>query len=221
MSFSVTEYQAEVLENELGETYVAEFPDGVTELAQYGIGLKSTSVYLSQFQLIPQARVQDLLKTQYGQPLAKGSVNNFNILAAGTLRDWNFKEWLLDQAVLSPVLHADETGTNINGDRYWIHCLCNESLTYFHVVPKRDQDAMERMGGLADLVGQLVHDHWKPYFFVRRQLNMEGNFFRQVCAVAFVSTDIERVGAASLTVAFHLTRFEERHRVGARRTKDL
>ena len=96
VSFNVTEYRAEVLENELGETYVAEFPDGVTELAQYGLGVKSTSVYLSQFQLIPQARVQDLLKTQYGLPLAKGSVNNFNILAARTLRDWDFKGWLRD-----------------------------------------------------------------------------------------------------------------------------
>jgi transposase len=164
VSFSVTEYQAEVLENELGETYVAEFPIGVTEPAQYGIGVKSTSVYLSQFQLIPQARVQDLLKTQYGLPLAKGSVNNFNILAANTLRDWDFKGWLRNQLFSSPVLHADETGTNINGDRYWIHCLCNESLTYFHVDPKRGQDAMERMGVLAKFGGQLVHDHWKPYF---------------------------------------------------------
>ena len=164
VSFNVTEYQAEVLENERGETYVAEFPAGVTEPAQYGLGVKATSVYLSQFQLIPQARVQDLFKTQYGLPLAKGSVNNFNILAARTLRDWNFKDWLRDQLVLSPVLHADETGTNINGDRYWIHCLCNESLTYFHVDTKRGQDAMERMGVLAKFRGQLVHDHWKPYF---------------------------------------------------------
>ncbi|MBK8202923.1 MAG: IS66 family transposase [Bdellovibrionales bacterium] len=164
VSFSVTEYQAEVLENELGETYVAEFPIGVTEPAQYGIGVKSTSVYLSQFQLIPQARVQDLLNTQYGLPLTKGSVNNFNILAARTLRDWDFRGWLRNQLLLSPVLHADETGTNINGDRYWIHCLCNETLTYFHVDPKRGQDAMERMGVLAKFGGLLVHDHWKPYF---------------------------------------------------------
>lgn len=164
VSFSVTEYQAEVLENERGEVYVAEFPIGVTEPAQYGIGVKATSVYLSQFQLIPQARVQDLLKTQYGLPLAKGSVNNFNIQAARTLRDWDFKDWLRNQLFSSPVLHADETGTNINGDRYWIHCLCNESLTYFHVDPKRGQDAMERMGVLARFSGQLVHDHWKPYF---------------------------------------------------------
>jgi transposase len=164
VSFSVTEYQAEVLENELGETYVAEFPSGITEPAQYGIGVKSTSVYLSQFQLIPQARVQDLLKTQYGLPLAKGSVNNFNILAARTLRDWKFEDWLRNELVMSDVLHADETGTNINGTRFWIHCLCNESLTYFHVDPRRGQEAMERMGVLANFSGQLVHDHWKPYF---------------------------------------------------------
>ena len=164
VSFNVTEYQAEVLKNELGELYVAEFPDGVTEPAQYGLSVKSTSVYLSQFQLIPQARVQDLLNTQYGLPLAKGSVNNFNILAARTLREWNFEDWLRGQLVSSPVLHADETGTNINGVRFWIHCLCNESLTYFHVDQKRGQDAMERMGVLAKFAGQLVHDHWKPYF---------------------------------------------------------
>lgn len=164
VSFTVTEYQAEVLMNELGETYVAEFPKGVTEPAQYGVGVKATSVYLSQYQLIPQARVQDLLGTQYGLPITKGSINNFNILAAKTLRDWDFKGWLNTQLLISPVLHADETGTNINGTRFWIHCLCNESLTYFHVDPKRGQEAMERMGVLANFKGQLVHDHWKPYF---------------------------------------------------------
>ena len=164
VSFTVTEYQAEVLMNDLGETFVAEFPEGITEPAQYGVGVKATSVYLSQFQLIPQARVQDVLSTQYGLSITKGSVNNFNILAAQTLRDWNFKDWLNNQLLISSVLHADETGTNINGTRFWIHCLCNESLTYFHVDPKRGQEAMERMGVLSDFKGQLVHDHWKPYF---------------------------------------------------------
>ena len=164
VSFTVTEYQAEVLKNERGQEWVADFPEGVTELAQYGVGVKATSVYLSQFQLIPQARVQDLLETQFGLSVTKGSVNNFNILAARTLRDWDFKGWLQSKLIYSPVLHADETGTNINSVRYWIHCLCNESFTYFHVDPKRGQAAMEQMGVLANFDGQLVHDHWKPYF---------------------------------------------------------
>lgn len=164
VSFTVTEYQAEILINESGEYFVAEFPEGVTESAQYGVGVKATSAYMSQYQLIPQARVQDLLLTQYGLPVTKGSVNNFNILAARTLREWKFEDWLREQLVSSPLLHADETGTNINGVRFWIHCLCNESLTYFHVDPKRGHEAMERMGVLANFGGQLVHDHWKPYF---------------------------------------------------------
>ncbi len=114
VSFTVTEYQAEVLKNERGQEWVADFPEGVTEPAQYGVGVKATSVYLSQFQLIPQARVQDLLETQFGLSVTKGSVNNFNILAARTLRDWDFEGWLQTKLIHSPVLHADETGTNIN-----------------------------------------------------------------------------------------------------------
>lgn len=164
VSFTVTEYQAEVLKNDLGDMFVAQFPEGVTECAQYGVGIKATSVYMSQYQLIPQARVQDLLSTQYGLSVTKGSVNNFNILAARTLGEWDFKNWLRNQLVSSSVVHADETGTNINSVRFWIHCLCNESLTYFHVDAKRGQDAMERMEVLANFSGQLVHDHWKPYF---------------------------------------------------------
>jgi transposase len=164
VAFTVTEYRAEILVNEDGEAYVAEFPEGITEPAQYGTSVKATSVYLSQFQLIPQARVQDVLYTQYGLPITKGSVNNFNLLAARNLREWKFEDWLREQLVPSPVLHADETGSNINGVRYWIHCLCNESFTYFHIDPKRGQEAMERMGVLSEFMGQLVHDHWKPYF---------------------------------------------------------
>ena len=164
VSFIVTEYQAEVLKNEKGQLYVAEFPAGVTEPAQYGVGVKATSVYSSQFQLIPQARVQDLLETQFGLSVTKGSVNNFNVLAAETLRHWNFEDWLRSKLVQSSVLHADETGVNLNSVRWWIHCLSNESFTYFHLDQKRGQEAMERMGVLANFQGQLVHDHWKPYF---------------------------------------------------------
>ena len=164
VSFSVTEYQAEVLINNAGEVYVAEFPEGVTEPAQYGLGVKSTSVYLSQYQLIPQARVQDAFSTQYGLSMSKGSVNNFNIAAAKRLREWNFESWLRSQQVSSDLLHADETGANVNGVLHWIHCLSNGELTYFHIDAKRGQEAMDAMGVIPNFTGKLVHDHWKPYF---------------------------------------------------------
>lgn len=164
VSFSVTEYQAEILKNKNGDEFVADFPDGVTELAQYGTGVKATSVYLSQFQLIPQARVQDVFKTQYGLSLSKGSVNNFNIFAAKQLRLLGFEEWARGRLMSSSVLHADETGIDVNAHRFWIHCLCSETLTLFHADEKRGKEAMDRMGVLPSFKGKLIHDHWKPYF---------------------------------------------------------
>ena len=164
VSFSVTEYRAEILKNKKGEQFVANFPDGVTELAQYGTGVKSTSVYMSQHQLIPQARVQDVLKTQYGLSISKGSVNNFNILAAKKLKDLGFEKWIRGRLMNSSVLHADETGIDVNAERFWIHCLCNGELTLFHADEKRGKEAMDRMGVLPEFKGKLIHDHWKPYF---------------------------------------------------------
>ena len=55
----VTEYRAQILEDENGQRYTAPFPDYVTKAVQYGNGVKAQAVYLSQFQLIPYQRVQD------------------------------------------------------------------------------------------------------------------------------------------------------------------
>ena len=164
VSITVTEYQSEVLVNQYGETFYAEFPPEVTEPVQYGAGVRATSVYLSQHQFIPQARVQDVFESQFGLKITKGSVNNFNHYAAEILRTWSFQDWLKRTALSSELLFADETGTNIDRKNFWIHCLCNEKLSFFHVDPKRGSDAMDRMDVLPKYKGRLVHDHWKSYF---------------------------------------------------------
>ena len=43
----VTEYQAEILQNQQGQRFTAPFPPEVTKAAQYGVGVKVQSVYLS------------------------------------------------------------------------------------------------------------------------------------------------------------------------------
>ena len=42
----VTEYRAQVLEDDSGNRYVAPFPEGVTKAVQYGAGIKAHAVYL-------------------------------------------------------------------------------------------------------------------------------------------------------------------------------
>ena len=158
----VTEYQAEILENSKGEQFVAEFPPGVTEPAQYGSNVKAHSVYMSQFQLVPLKRVQNHFAEQIGISLSKGSVANFNALAGKNLA-W-YDGWAIKQLVRSSVLNGDETGVNVGGKGHWLHCVSNETITLFHVDARRGVEAMENMGVLPRFRGILVHDHWKPYF---------------------------------------------------------
>ncbi len=164
VEFSVimTEYRAEILENKNGQQFVAEFPIGVTEPAQYGDSVKAYSVYMSQFQMIPLQRVTDYCINQLNLPLSKGSVVNFNDLAAAKLH-W-FEAWAKRELIQSAVINADETGINIDGKGNWLHCLSSDRATLFHVDSKRGQEAMERMWVLPMFRGILVHDHWKPYF---------------------------------------------------------
>jgi transposase len=160
----VTEYRAQVLVNELGQRFVAAFPDSVTRPVQYGRGLKAHAVYLSQFQLLPYQRIADYFQDQLGIPVSTGSIVNFNLEAAGLLQDLNLADHIRAQLHQQTVLHADETGINVNGVRHWLHCASSASWTYFTVHRQRGTEAMEDAGILPGFAGILCHDHWKPYY---------------------------------------------------------
>jgi len=74
----VTEYRAEVLEDEDGRCFVAPFPDHVAKAVQYGHDVKAHAVYLSQHQLIPYQLVQEYFWDQISLPISTGSIYNFN-----------------------------------------------------------------------------------------------------------------------------------------------
>lgn len=120
VSLHVTEYQAEVLINQKGEEFVADFPEGINQPAQYGSSVKATSVYLSQAQLIPLDRVRDCFQDHFNLPVSKGSIFNFNRVAFHKL-DY-FEDWAKLQLLISPSMNADETGINIGGTGHWLHC---------------------------------------------------------------------------------------------------
>jgi transposase len=64
----------------------------------------------------------------------------------------------------SPLIHADETGINIDGKRLWLHSASNDQWTLFFPHGKRGSDAMNDIGVIPEFKGVLCHDHWKPYF---------------------------------------------------------
>ena len=162
ISTIVTEYQAEILENEEGKRFTASFPKEVNSKVQYGLGVKANAVYMSQYQLIPYNRVEEHFDEQMNLGISAGTIYNFNLEAYEKLE--LFEAWLINSMIKESLLHADETGVNIAGKRNWLHSASNSKYTYFTVDEKRGQEAMDRAKVLPYFKGILVHDHWKPYY---------------------------------------------------------
>ena len=158
----VTEYRAQVLEDGRGKRYVAPFPEGVTKAVWYGTRIKAHAVYLSQLQLIPYNRIGDYFSDQLHIPISEGSIFNFNKQAYETL--YAFETIAKEQLKTSAVAHADETGINKGGDRFWLHCVSNKFWTLYYPHKRRGIEAFEAMDVLPGFGGILCHDHWKPYY---------------------------------------------------------
>lgn len=158
----ITEYRAQVLEDAFGKQFVAQFPEFVTRDVQYGYRVKSNAVYLSQFQMIPYARIQDYFAEKINIPISAGSIFNFNKEAHELLE--KFELIVKSQLIQSAVLNADETGINVNKKTIWLHGVSNPLWSYFYPHEKRGTIAMNAMGILPNFTGTLAHDHWKPYY---------------------------------------------------------
>ena len=68
-----------------------------------------------------------------------------------------FVETVRDLVAGAPVKHMDETGFRIGGKTQWLHVASTALLTFYRVCAKRGSL-------LANVVGIVVHDHWKPYY---------------------------------------------------------
>lgn len=162
ISMYVTEYRAQVLVDDQGNRYVANFPEFVNRPVQYGPKAKATSVYMSQYQLIPYNRIEDYFADQVGLNISTGSFFNFNQEAYERLEE--FDKIVKLKLIESSRINADETGININGKRLWLHTACNDKWTYFYPHSRRGSEAMDDIGILSVFTGTLIHDHWKAYY---------------------------------------------------------
>src|SRR6202035_4981838 len=72
-----------------------------------------------------------------------------------------FVETVRDLVAGAPMKHMDETGFRIGGKTQWLHVASTALLTFYRVCAKRGSL-------LANVVGIVVHDHWKPYYTIVR-----------------------------------------------------
>ncbi len=162
IELTVTEHQAEVKCCPQCQTLNrGEFPPEVNSVVQYGASLKGLMVYLLDYQLLPSARVAELLSDVFGCELSEATLY--------TSRESCFAELASVEAAIvaaiqqAEVLHCDETGMRVNGKLWWLHVASTDGLTFYFVHTKRGKEAMDDMGILPNYEGISVHDGLKSY----------------------------------------------------------
>ena len=107
-------------------------------------------------------RTSEILDALCGARPSDGTIAlNLN-LAAARLED--FETQLKAALCQQPVLHADETGSKVNGRLQWMYVVSCAQLTFYGHHAKRGFAALEAMTVLPHYEGVLVHDAWGTYF---------------------------------------------------------
>ena len=154
----VTEHRAHDCEcSACGAKTRALFPNGVNAPVQYGARITAFVIYLLQYQLLPENRLAALMADLFGVKVAAATIARMSRTCAERLH--GFVETVRDLVAGAPVKHMDETGFRIGGKTQWLHVASTALLTFYRVCAKRGSL-------LANVVGIVVHDHWKPYYTI-------------------------------------------------------
>jgi transposase len=132
----------------------ASFPEGVAAPVQYGPRLASFVVYLLHTQFLPERRVVAMMADLFGLFLSAATVAQMSRTCA--MRFGGFVEVVRTLVCGASVKHLDETGLRIGGKLHWLHIASTARLTFYRIAGRGQM--------LADLIGMVVHDHWKPYY---------------------------------------------------------
>ena len=114
--------------------------------------------------LLPEKRLAalmaDLLEVNLGTATIAG------MSRACATRFQGFVAAVRDQVAAAPVkvIAMDETGFRIGGKTQWLHIASTIWLTFYRVSPKRGSL-------LENVLGIVVHDHWKPYYTLKGVLH--------------------------------------------------
>lgn len=140
----------------------AAFPENVSAPVQYGAAFGAVGVYLVQQQLLPYERACEVMQDLLGPSMSEKTLQSLVQRCAEHLCP--VEEQIKAALARVAVLHQDETGLYVAGQRHWMHVSATERLTHYAVHVKRGHEALDAIGILKDFQGVSVHDGWQAYW---------------------------------------------------------
>ena len=141
---------------------LAAFPDDVRAPVQYGAAIGAVGVYLVQQQLVPYERACEVIEDLLGPAMSVGTLQGLVERCAKQLEP--VEQQIKAALCQADVLHQDETGLYVAGQRHWMHVSSTEHLTHYAVHAKRGKEALDAIGILESFAGVSVHDGWRSYW---------------------------------------------------------
>ena len=137
---------------------VADFPPGVNAPIQYGSTVEALVCYLSVYQYLPFARLQNFFSQTFSLPLSQGTIGN--ILERSAKKCEGVYQTIKSNIAKSEVVGADETSAKVNGDKWWIWVWQNILNTFIIASDNRGFKTVQSVweNGLANVI--LVTDRW-------------------------------------------------------------
>ena len=140
----------------------APFPTQVRAPVQYGASIGARAIYLSQQQLLPMARVCEVLEDLLGVSLSEGSLRD--VIERCSTKLGAIEQQIKAALKEAAVIHQDETGLYVAGKRHWMHVTASSRLTHYQVHRSRGHEALEAIGILPGYTGISIHDGFGSYF---------------------------------------------------------
>lgn len=123
--------------------------------------MRALAVYLHEYQLVPMARVSELLADLCACEVSEGTLLTWIKCAAERLAP--VVAQIADRLSTSPLQHAHETGVRIAGKLHWLHVNSTRFLTHLAWHARRGRKALEDIGIWPRFRGRAMRDRWASY----------------------------------------------------------
>jgi transposase len=163
VKIQVTEYQSEIKKcSNCGKMNRGKFPEEVSNVVQYGDRIKSFSMYLMHYQLIPWERTVEIIEDIFSHRISEGTLNNVSKNCYELLE--KTEERIRAELLIHTILHGDETGMYVAKQQCYLHVICGEDITYYAIHEKRGREAINSIGIIPRYKGKFMHDYFQSYF---------------------------------------------------------